>query len=188
MTSPKGAHRAAFSPLLRNLMVDSVQSACAALGLEVRVETPFERNAMVASGDYIAGIRVVGNSFQGSVTLLADKALAIACAEKIFAQSQAKIDDLMLCDLVGELCNQMTGVLQRTLGQKGCVVKVDAQKTSQSLSGLELGISPQEWLLVPFKFGVGGGFFCFGYVGDFAFGEDEVQENLTDARNITFFE
>jgi CheY-specific phosphatase CheX len=187
MTSMKGTPVSTFNATIRNLMSKSVKDACAAFEINVVDEAPVVRKAMAINGDYLAGISVSGTKFSGAITLSMDKAAAKSFADKIFAGTPAKANEAMLCDLVGEVCNQMTGVVQRQLGQLGCKLQVSAQETAQSPSTLDMGPVPEEWLLIPFKVSQGRGVLGFGFVGDLGIGSDEVQEDLSDARNITFF-
>lgn len=183
----KGTPVSTFNATIRNLMTKSVKEACAAFEIKVLDESPVVRKAMAINGDYLAGIRVSGAKFNGAITLSMDKAAAKSFADKIFAGTPAKANETMLCDLVGEVCNQMTGVVQRQLGQLGCKLQVSAQETAQSPSTLDMGPVPEEWLLIPFKVNQGRGVLGFGFVGELGIGNEEVQEDLSDARNITFF-
>lgn len=187
MTSMKGSPLPTFSPTVRSLLIKSVKDTCAGFSIQIVDEAPVVRRSFGINGDYMAGIRVSGATFQGAVTLSMDKSLAKSFAEKFFANAPTKTDESMLCDLVGELCNQITGVIQRSLGQLGCKMKVSAQETSKSSSILESGANPEEWLMLPFKVGDGRGVLGFGFVGDLGIGNDDVQEDLSDARQITFF-
>lgn len=187
MTSMKGAPLQRFSNTVRNLILKSVKEACAALGVEVTDEPLVVRKSMVINGDYLAGIRVSGSGFQGAVTLCMDKRLAKAFADKVFAGTAAKTDDSMLCDLVGEVCNQMTGVIQRGFGHLGCKMQVSAQETTQPHSLLDVGQSPEEWLMVPFMLDQGRGVLGFGFTGELGLAQDDGVEDLSDARSITFF-
>lgn len=187
MTSMKGAPAPTFNATVNQLLVKSVKETCSGFGFEVAEGQPVVRKSMPMTGDYLAGIRVSGSSFQGIVTLSMTKSMARALADKVFAGAPAKTNDSMLCDLVGEVCNQMTGVIQRSLGQVGCKMKVSAQETAQSPSTLDVGLTPEEWLLIPFSHAEGSGVLGFGIVGDLGIGQDNVQDDLSDARNITFF-
>lgn len=187
MTSMKGTPVSTFNATIRNLMSKSIKDACASFEITVVDEAPVVKKSMGINGDYLAGIRVSGKSFTGAVTLSMDKVAAKSFADKIFAGTQAKANDAMLCDLVGEVCNQMTGVIQRQLGQIGCKLQVTAQETAQSPSTLDMGASPEEWLLTPFKVNQGRAVLGFGFVGNLGIGGEEVQEDLSDARHITFF-
>lgn len=187
MTLMKGAPIPTFNSTVRNLLSASLREACAALGVNVEDQAPVVRRSVFMDGDYISGIRVSGSKFHGNVTLSMDKILAKVFADKIFANAPTKADESMLCDLVGEVCNQITGQIQRALGKHGCKMQVSAQQTSKPLPPMDAGSSPEEWLLIPFKMNEGWGVLCFGFVGELGIGSDEVQEDLSDARNITFF-
>jgi CheY-specific phosphatase CheX len=186
MTLMKSAPLPTFSNTVRNVIAASVKDACTALGIEVSHEAPVVRKSPILSGDYMAGIRVSGGSFQGTVTLCMDRKMGKAFAEKVFAGTSAKSDESMLCDLVGEVCNQVTGVIQRSFGQLGCKMLVSAQETGKSVSLLDAAQNPDEWLLIPFNFKDGRGVLGFGISGELKLAQDEL-EDLGDARSITFF-
>ena len=176
-----------FNQTIRNVLVNSINETCAAFGFSVTHEPQLIRKSISMNGDYLAGIRVSGANFQGAVTLSMDKRIAKSFADKIFAGTNAKSDDAMLCDLVGEVCNQITGVFQRTLAPLGCRLQVTAQETAQSPNTFEVAPNPEEWLLTPFVYADGRGVLAFGFVGELGLGSDDTAENLRDARNITFF-
>jgi CheY-specific phosphatase CheX len=186
MTLMKSAPLPTFSDTVRNVVLGSVKEACSALGIEVTQQAAVVRKTPILSGDFMAGIRVSGASFKGTVTLCMDKRMGKAFAEKIFAGSSAKTDESLLCDLVGEVCNQMTGVIQRSFGQLGCKMTVSAQETSKASSMLDAAQNPEEWLLLPFNFKEGSGVLGFGITGELRLAQDEVEE-LGDSRTITFF-
>lgn len=187
MTSMKGAPVSSFNPTIRNLLSASLKESCSALGVSVEDQAPTVRRSVFMDGDYISGIRVSGAKFHGNVTLSMDKTLAKTFADKIFANAPAKTDESMMCDLVGEVCNQITGQIQRSLGKLGCKMQVSAQQRVKSAPLLETGSAPEEWLLVPFKLNEGWGVLCFGFVGELGIGSEDTKEDLSDARNITFF-
>lgn len=187
MTMMKAAPLPTFSNTICTALVNSIKDTSTQFGIAVRDEPQLIRKSMSINGDYLAGIRVEGHSFQGAVTLAMDKRIAKAYAEKVFAGTNAKGDEAMLCDLVGELCNQITGHFQRTLGTLGAKMKVAAQETAKSQASFEVGATPEEWLMIPFAYADGRGVLSFGFVGDLGLGSEDAVENLSDAKDITFF-
>lgn len=187
MTLMKDGPLPTFNKTIRSVLVKSIQETTGLYGISVQDEAQIVRKSISISGDYLAGIRVSGASFQGAVTLSMDKRIAKSFADKIFAGMPAKADDSMLCDLVGEVCNQITGSFQREMGALGCKLKVNAQETSQGQTSFDSGSHPDEWLMIPFVFENGRAVLAFGFVGELGLGLEETTEELSEAKNITFF-
>jgi CheY-specific phosphatase CheX len=187
MTLMKDGPLPTFGKSIRSVLVASIKETMKIYGIDIQEEAQIVKKNMMICGDYLAGIRVSGDSFQGAMTLAMDRMIAKGIAEKIFSGTNAKSDDAMLCDLVGEVCNQITGVFQRKLLVLGCRLQVSAQKTSQVPGSFETGAEPNEWLLTPFVFNSGRGVLSFGFEGSLHLSDEDVSEDLADARNITFF-
>jgi CheY-specific phosphatase CheX len=187
MTLMKDGPLPTFGKSIRAVLVSSIKETMKLYGVDVHEEPQFVRKNMMICGDYLAGIRVTSDSFQGAVTLAMDRMIAKGIAEKVFSGTQAKGDDAMLCDMVGEVCNQITGVFQRKLAALGCRLQVSAQETSKTTDALNTGAEPSEWLMTPFVFNSGRGVLSFGMEGTLNLSDDDNMENLSDARNITFF-
>ncbi|MBM3382894.1 MAG: chemotaxis protein CheX [Betaproteobacteria bacterium] len=187
MTLMKDAPLPTFGKSIRSVLVGSIKEAMQLYGIDVQEEPQVVCKNMMICGDYLAGIRISGDSFQGAVTLAMDRNITKGIAEKIFAGTQAKSDDSMLCDIVGEVCNQITGVIQRKMGVLGCRIQVSAQMTAQTAQAFDSGAEPNEWLMTPFLLSSGRGVLSFGFEGSLSLSDEEAPEDLSDARNITFF-
>lgn len=187
MNSVEGAPVSNLSAVMCDPLRKSLEELCKNYAIDVVLEEPLLLKSMMFFGDYLAGIRVNGQGFHGAVTLAMERPLAKSFANQIFAGAAAKTDESMLCDLVGEVCNQLTGVIQRALGQMGCKMRVSAQENIPSSSNFEVAPMPEEWLFVPFRVQTGRGVLGFGCAGRIVVGKDPVQEDATKPRQITFF-
>jgi len=187
MTLMKDGPIPTFNKTIRSVLVKSIQETTCLYGIGVQDEAQIVRKSLSISGDYLAGIRVSGASFQGAVTLSMDKCIAKSFADNIFASMPAKADDSMLCDLVGEVCNQITRAFLREMGALGCKLKVNAQETSLGQTSFESGSNPDEWLMIPFVFENGRAVLAFGFVGELGLGSEDSTQALSDINNITFF-
>lgn len=176
-----------FNSTIRSALLNSIKETTQIYGISIKDDAYLVKRTMSMSGDYLAGIRLFGQSFQGAVILSVDKNMAKSFADKIFAGTNAKGDDAMLCDLIGEVCNQMTGNFQRILSSLGAKIKVSAQETAQNQSSFEIGAAPDEWLMIPFNYQSGRGMLSFGFVGELGIDSENAGEDLSDVQSITFF-
>lgn len=74
---------------------------------------------------YVSGlIALSGTTVMGSVSVTCDKAFALALAEKIFLEQAVEVNDTLIADLTGELCNQICGKVKINFGKIGIKVRI----------------------------------------------------------------